>query len=260
MGAGRDGLAARLARWRERGRSRRAIPGGRSDPMAAVEVAAVVILVLLHEWVPWRFWGVQPWPKWVDRHVFLILAAAVVVFSFLRLGETREELGLVPMGSGSRWRGGWGSVAVFTAISLGGLVLARCVWGPDASGSAGAARLSWVAAYVPGLIGQQLALQCFLNNRAYYAAAGPEPRRRARAVIAGSIVFVLLHAPNPALMAGVTWTGWFWCRHFRIHRNLPALMVSHLLLGIAAMAMLGDGLMLRLRVGRPALKILFGWT
>ena len=59
-------------------------------------------------------------------------------------------------------------------------------------------------------------------------------------------------------MVGVAPAGAFWVGHFLAHRNLLAVFGSHLVLGVAAMASLGPGPMLNLRVGPGALSLLGG--
>jgi membrane protease YdiL (CAAX protease family) len=75
-------------------------------------------------------------------------------------------------------------------------------------------------------------------------------------VAVATALFALLHAPNLPLMAGVTLAGAFWTAHFLAHRNLLAVVLSHLLLGSAAMASLGPGPLGNLRVGPGALALL----
>ena len=53
-------------------------------------------------------------------------------------------------------------------------------------------------------------------------------------------------------MLGVLPAGALWATHFLRHRNLPALVLSHALLGIVAMSAVGPGPLLDLRVGPPA--------
>lgn len=223
----------RQARW-----------GGRQ--LAWVEVLVVVGLITAFLWIPWKMLGHYP-GRMVVRIVPLAIALVFVVGSFVRLRETPDELGLAPSG----WKRGWRILLGFTVLSSAPLIAFGLTRGrPQVD-------WSWVLQYAPGLLLQQLALQCFFNNRTYYAARGSESRRRGVAVTASSLLFVIMHAPNPALMVGVTWVAPFWTWHFRRHRNLAALAVSHLILGTLAMALLGRDLMFRLRVGWPALKLIF---
>ncbi|MCG3177828.1 MAG: hypothetical protein BIFFINMI_00148 [Phycisphaerae bacterium] len=223
-----------------------------AGPLAVVELVAVVLLVLLHEWTPWRFVRSigQPWPRWIDRWAFMGLAIAVVVGSIIRLRETPDDLGVGAAGL----RRGWGVAGLFTGAFIAGVFAIILLW------PTGPVRLhgDWVARYVPGLIAQQVALQCFVNNRLYYLARGGERRRRGIATAGAAAIFALLHAPNGLLVAGTLGAGLFWCLHFRRHRNLAAVMASHVVIGIAAMALLGEGPLLHLRVGRPAMKMLLG--
>ncbi len=66
--------------------------------------------------------------------------------------------------------------------------------------------------------------------------------------------FAALHLPNGPLVISVVVVCPFWAWHFRRFANLPALLVSHLVLGVAAMILLGSGQFQSLRVGWPLMK------
>jgi hypothetical protein len=173
-----------------------------------------------------------------------LLVAVVVIATWRHDGVTLASLGLAP----SRWRAGWPSALAFTAagvLLLAGLGLAL------GSASLAEARFAWIADYAPGLVAQQLLLQGFFVPGLLALAGG---RRIAAGTIAAA-AFAALHAPNAALMAGVAAAAAFWIPHFLAHRNLLAVAASHLALGTAAMAALGPGPMLNLRVGAGALDL-----
>ncbi len=224
----------------------------RASAASLAEVLGVVALVVVHLWQPWRYWPGVRLPDWFEDYTLIAAAGVIAVLSFVRLRETPAELGLKP----PRFWVGWASMGVLTAIGLAGLAaLAFALgWYSPATGD----RWCWLAGYVPGLLLQQFALQCFLSNRVYYATAGPESRRRAITVVLATTLFVALHAPNFALMALVVPAGLVWTWHFRRYCSLWPLLVSHLLLGATAMLLLGEGPLMRLRDGRPALKMLLG--
>ncbi|RIL06588.1 MAG: hypothetical protein DCC71_06305, partial [Proteobacteria bacterium] len=125
------------------------------------------------------------------------------------------------------------------------------------SASLAAPRFAWLEDYLPGLAAQQLLLQGFFAP-GFAALVGGAARglRRGATVALAAGAFAALHAPNPALMIGVAVAGAFWTAHFLAHRNLLAVVASHLVLGAAAMASLGPGPMLNLRVGPGALELL----
>jgi len=180
-----------------------------------------------------------------------IAVAAIVALSWWRNGVTLYALGLAP----SRWGRGW-STAIGVSL-LGALALAA---GGIALGSAAldASRFAWLGDYALGIVCQQLLLQGFFAPGIARLASGLGPRRRdAVAIGAAAVAFAGLHAPNPALMAGVLCAGAFWLALFHRDHNLPAVLASHFLLGSAAMASLGPGPLLHLRVGAGALELLF---
>ncbi len=210
----------------------------------AAELAALTLLLL---GVVWRLWELAPDRMQFSLRVAVALGiAALVGLDLWRSRKDGVALGLAP----ARWRDGWGALGLATL--LGGLLLAG-LGSALATVSLDAARFGWLRAYVLGLLGQQLLLQCVFNRRIYalaVARASPHPARRA--VVVSSGLFAALHAPNPALMIGVLFAGLGWTAHFLRFRNLPALLLSHAALGVAAMVSLGPGLMLDLRVGGPA--------
>jgi hypothetical protein len=203
--------------------------------------------------VVWRAGEWLPIPQRAGEALdvaFMVLAAVIVLYAWRRTHTGLGELGLAP----SQWRGGWGSAAAFTAVAILGLVALGAALG---TASVPISRIPWLLQYLPGLAAQQLLMQGFFAPR-FETLVGrvPEPHRRAAAIAATTAAFVALHTPNPALMAGVAIAGAFWVWHFLVHRNLPAVLASHLALGITAMAALGPGPMLNLRVGPGALELL----
>ena len=221
-----------------------------SRARAGFEVAAEIALLFA---VVWRAGEWLPIPQRAGEALdvaFMVLAAAIVLYAWRRTHTGFRELGLAP----SQWHGGWGSAAAFTAVAILGLVALGAALG---TASVPMTRIPWLFQYLPGLAAQQLLMQGFFAPR-FETLVGrvAEPHRQAATIAATTVAFVALHAPNPALMAGVAIAGAFWVWHFLVHRNLLAVLASHLALGITAMAALGPGPMLNLRVGPGALELL----
>jgi hypothetical protein len=213
-------------------------------------VAAVFALLFA---VVWRVGEWLPIPQRAGRALdvaFMVLAAVIVLDAWRRAHTGLSELGLAP----SQWRSGWEPVAISTAVAALALVLLGAALG---TASVPLTRLPWLLQYLPGLAAQQLLMQGFFTPR-FEVLAGrvPEPHRRRATIAVTTAAFVALHTPNPALMAGVAIAGAFWVWHFLVHRNLPAVLASHLALGVTALAALGPGPMLNLRVGPGALELL----
>ncbi len=226
------------------------VPSGRADArrnlITALEVLAVLALMLIIVWRGWHVFDVSSTWRAVAPWVIYIALGGVLIGSFLRVRDTPASLGLAP----KQWGRGWPAMAAFIAVSLAAIgMLAWAVGNPSWRGD----RWWWMLSYTHGLVGQQLVLQCFLNNRLWLAGAGrPQARRMRLAILGSSAAFVILHAPNPVLMGAAAWTGLFWTWHFRRHHNLLAILASHLLLGAAVMVMLGQRAMMDLAVGLPA--------
>jgi len=211
----------------------------RARTAAAVIAVYVLLLAML-----WRVAGARATP------LFGVAIAAIVFASWRRDGATLASLGLAQ----SSLRSGWPSAIAATFAGVLLLVAAGTAVG---SVSIAEARFSWLGDYALGIAAQQLLLQGFFApGLAALAASLPSDRRGAFAVGASAIAFSGLHAPNPGLMIGVGLAGAFWVAHFRAHRNLVAVLASHLALGIAAMVSLGPGPLWNLRVGAGALELM----
>ncbi len=219
--------------------------------LAGFEVLAAAALVVC---ITWKIWDPIPHGTWrTAASVSLyVLVVAVVAISFLRVRDSVAQLGLSPR----QWAGGWASLGLFTVAGLGAIALAAGLLEAAQVRQPGT---DWILAYLPAALAQQFLLQAFLNNRLYAFGHSLRPQLRLRLAVAGStLVFILLHAPNPALMAFVAVSGLFWTWHFRRHLNLAALTVSHVILGTAAMTLLGDHILMRLRIGLGAYNVLTG--
>ncbi len=221
-----------------------------SRPRPGLEVAAVFALLVAMVWQAGAWLPISQQAASVLDTVFGLLVAAIVLVAWWRAGVGLRALGLAP----SQWRSGWGSLALFSTAGVAALVVVGAALG---SASFAAARIAWLLDYAPGIAAQQLLLQGFFAPRiGTLFAARPARSQRVATVGLASAAFVALHTPNPALMGGVAVAGAFWTWHFLVHRNLLAVLASHLVLGATAMAALGPGPMLNLRVGPGALELL----
>jgi len=222
--------------------------------IAGLEICSVVFLITAFLWQIWR-WIPVPYSKEVLQVLLPGLAGTIVVISFIRMRDNVRTLGLEK----SRLGKGWGSLTVFSLVSLAALFIGGFALGDP---SIELATLGWASKYILGLLAQQVALQAFLNNRVYvmFGAMKDGPRLWLT-IIVGTVLFALLHMPNLWLTITVLPACVFWMYHFRKFGNLPALMASHLVLGFAAMILLGKGHLLNLRVGWPAIRkmIQYGW-
>jgi hypothetical protein len=215
-----------------------------------LEVAAVFALLVAVVWHAGAWLPISQRAASALDTMFALLVVVIVLVAWWHARVGLHALGLAP----SQWRGGWGSLALFTTAGAGALVAIGVALD---SASLAAVRIAWLLDYAPGITAQQLLLQGFFAPRIEVLAAGlPARRRRVATVGFASAAFVALHTPNPTLMGGVAVAGVFWTWHFLVHRNLLAVLASHLVLGATAMAALGPGPMLNLRVGPGALELL----
>jgi hypothetical protein len=217
-----------------------------SRSRTAAELLVVYALLAAILWRAGRAFGAEA----VVTPLCGVAIAALVLASWRRTGATFASLGLAP----PAWRGGWTSAAAASLAGAASLAAAGIATG---HASLAAARFSWIDDYALGIAGQQLLLQGFFAPGFARLAASRSARTRgAVAVGAAALAFAGLHAPNPGLMVGTALAGAFWVVHFRAHHNLPAVLASHLVLGLAAMASLGPGPLWNLRVGAGALDLM----
>ena len=219
---------------------------------AAIELGLFTLLVLAQVWRVWDWFNLAKSTQRSVRVLLVVAAGAVLLASWLRVRDAPADLGL----TAGAMRRGWGEALAATLLLLLPIVAMALVLNTV---SAGGDRLRWAAKYLPGLIGQQVLLQCFVNQRCWLGLDRlAEPKRTRASVLLAAGIFTLLHAPNPGLMACVAVSSLVWCLHFRRYQNLAAVMLSHAVLGTAAMLLLGDGPLLRLRVGPGAWDLLMG--
>ncbi len=221
-----------------------------SDTRPGLAVAVVFALLVATLWRVGEWLPIAANAASALDATLAVLVASIVLFAWWRAGAAGNALGLAP----SQWRSGWRSIALFTIV--GGAALAA-IGAALGSASIPLERIGWLIDYLPGIAAQQLLMQGFFAPRVeMFAIALPLQHPRVATISVTSALFVALHAPNPALMAGVGIAGAFWIWHFLVHRNLLAVVASHLVLGATAMAALGPGTMLHLRVGPGALELL----
>lgn len=148
------------------------------------------------------------------------LLAMATGYMLLSLRDTRTATGRGP--APQAWRAALlPTLALLLAMATLGLVLDQQQW-PGLRRTLG---------YLPFVLLQQLLLLRFLLPRAERLW----PRQGA--ALAASI-FALLHAPNFALMLFSLAAAWFWCALYLRHRRLLPILVSHYLLGLAAVTWL----------------------
>lgn len=217
----------------------------------AGQIVLVFTLLLVILWEPWRFVSLPHLARSLLRGSLIALTAIVVGCALLRPDQSLESLGLRPR----QWLRGLPAITAWTAVGLALIVATAAIIRPPLKTNL---TLAWLGQYVTGVVAQQFLLQAFLTGRLDALASPPLPYRRAAVILGAAILFALLHAPNPGLMAFAAIAGCMWCRLFLRYRNLLGVVLSHLVLGIAAIILLGNGPLMGLRVGYPALRRLLG--
>jgi membrane protease YdiL (CAAX protease family) len=182
-----------------------------------------------------------------------ILTALVVATVLFRQRPGLSELGLAP----PRWFGGLLSLGCFTALGTVGLIL---IGQPRIVSHPGDEPWRWLLGNLPVQWAQQVLLQVIVaprvaellgvgvNGNRLGDSARPGPGSPLGSVISGTL-FGLLHLPNPPLTALTLVSGIVWAEWFRRHRHLPALLVSHAILGLTAWSFHANPWMNDMRVG-----------
>ena len=151
------------------------------------EVVAVLVLVLATVWRVWSLLPRDTLARSALKNSIVLALVGIVVVSFVRRRVGLDGFGLASPGAG------WGRAAGFTALAAALLVALGTALGTSAFSQA---RVVWLADYVPGLIGQQLLLQTFLNDRLFQLSGAARVRDRTRfAVGVSTLAFVSMHAP-----------------------------------------------------------------
>ena len=69
------------------------------------------------------------------------------------------------------------------------------------------------------------------------------------AAIASTVLFALVHIPNPVLISVCFFAGWAACEIFRRHRNIYCLGVAHAILGLTIAVAVPNHIQRHMRVG-----------
>jgi hypothetical protein len=93
-------------------------------------------------------------------------------------------------------------------------------------------------------LGQQILLHVFLMPRLSLILQDVHSASRC-----AGLIFGLLHVPNPILTPLTIIAGWYWVSWFRQFANLPAVWMSHLILGTATFMSFPEDWLRRMRVG-----------
>ena len=205
-------------------------------------VAELIILTVLLVSVIWKFYRLIEFPAL--KYVLIILCLVGLFWSFRTARFDKKLYGF------SALKAGWLPILWFTIPGIIFVALCGMLWGKPLFTRE---TFLWSLEYMPGVIMQQLLLQLFYNNhfdRLFHDAG--EKKCRQRAALSSALIFFIFHFPNPWLSLLVLPAGYFWSWHFRKYLNLPALIISQILLGISTMLFLGEGPLLNLRVGLSA--------
>lgn len=188
-----------------------------SRALAAWEIVSVCVSCLLALWFVAPLSGAG----WL-RAVPLALAGGLMVWSQRERGETLREIGWRTDNFGAAAR----LLAGPTLAAAGLFLFLGWRWGTLNFGRSNL--LAW-ALWLPvwGLL-QQYILQGYINRRAQMLCGAGW-----RGIAVTALVFALLHAPNPWLMAATGGGGLLWAWVYQRAPNLFALALSHAVASLA---------------------------
>lgn len=176
-------------------------------------------------------------PRWgrTAGAVALVVSIGILLW---RQRPDRTTLGLAP----KSWTSGLGLLFGLTLFGMG-LIAAGGLyfdtWGQVSHFGRWLGR-NW---YLEGA--QQLLLQVLMVPRLEVILN----TRGARVSALAATFFAALHAPNLPLVVLTLLAGYVWCEWFRRHRNMPAVWLSHFLLGATTLYCLNGPWLGNMRVG-----------
>lgn len=127
-----------------------------------------------------------------------VLIAMILIFSLIKIPLNLTSIGLRT----PQWKKGWPSMIIFTIVSLFILLFWRKILG---EASINLPTLRFLYRRTPEIIGQQLLLQGFVLNRLLLTS-----RKKSNAIWFSSLLFTLLHIPNPILTTSCAAASLFW--------------------------------------------------
>ncbi len=200
---------------------------------AAIELGVLLLTLLLLIWLPGRHTFGRPLVN-----VGMMIVAGVMVI-ILRMGRPcLKGFGLRP----ASWHAGLWSITLFTLASVLLLALIGRITG--CQGDVTLTNIWWLKNWQVQII-QQVLLNVMVAPRV--AILLGQNGRWASFYSAG--LFALLHLPNPILTPLTLLAGFFWAEWFRRHQNLPAVALSHMVLGWATFYFLSSEILFLMRVG-----------
>lgn len=208
-------------------------PVAQAERLALWEIASVLSSCLIAEWIVLGFVGGNK----IIIAVPILLALGLMVFSHRERGENLHDIGI----RSDNFLESCRLLLLPTVLAV--IAILAIGWFMNHAIFAGHFRARYISLPLWALL-QQYVLNGFINRRAQLALG-----KGLKSIAVVSVVFALLHLPNPLLAVLTFIGGLVWATIYQRRPNLFALALSHTVVSLTLALTISPNLLNSLRVG-----------